>query len=357
MRLATRGLCGAGLLLLAATTVVAQEGLSKPQLTLTMQTTKFSIPGLEGVKLPPEALKALGGFSNGQRALSVSLISPGAPPASPTADLDIPSGLKLGPTLNLEIPKGNGQPGVGGLPPGVNVESFEFSRYWGCSATVKPGQPKVVKGSEISAAARERAIEEAKKAGLKGPETTYAMWPNSKIRNPAQLKIDPAATAPGKYELKTNYTSGVSFELPANISFLEAIESTVDGKDLGRPVQLSWKPVPNALGYFAMAFGSKGQNKQVMWVSSEADGGFDRAFATTGEIEALVKQGIYMPTTKTECTIPAGIFQGCQGVSVQIVAYGPSFTQPDSRPAVKVVTESRSMHTLGGIPGLPGGDN
>ena len=36
-------------------------------------------------------------------------------------------------------------------------------------------------------------------------------------------------------------------------------------------------------------------------------------------------------------------------------AYGPSFTQSDSRPAVKVVTESRSMHTLGLPAGLPDG--
>jgi hypothetical protein len=347
MRLATRGLCGAGLLLLAAATVVAQEGL-KPQLTVTMQTSKIAIPGLD--KLPPEALKALGGLSTGQRTLSVSLISPGAPPASPTADLDIPAGLKLGSTLNLEIPKGNGQPGPGGVPPGSAIESFEFTRYWGCSATVKPGQPKIVKGSEITAASQARAIEEARKAGLKGPETTFAMWPNSKVRRPEQLKIDPAATAPGRYELKTNYTGGVSFDLPANVNFLEAIQATVDGKDLGKPVQLSWKPVPNALGYLAMAFGIKGKNSQVMWVSSEADGGFDHAFNTSGEIEALVKEGVYMPTTKTDCTIPAGIFQGCQGVSVQIVAYGPSFIQSASRPAVRVLTESRSIHTLGGLP-------
>lgn len=352
MRSQIRGAC-AGLALLTAAGVVAQEAITKPQLTVTIQTTKFAIPGLD--KLPPEALKALGGSAGAQRSLMATLVSPGNAPASATADLDIPAGLKLGSTLNLEIPRdAENNPGALGFEGNKQFESWEFHRYWGCSTTVKPGQPKVMKGSQISSEALARAAEAARKAGLKGPETSYAFWPNSKVK-PNQLRIDPAAAAPGKYNLRTNYVGSVAFDVPGNVSFMEPIELNVDGQDLGNSIKLSWKAVPNTVGYYAMAMASKGNNTHVMWISSEVPNGFDQGWGTTAETKALVEKGVYMPASKLECSIPAGIFKGCRGVSVRIVAHGPSFTQMGSRPSVRVLTESSAMTTLGFQ--LPGGDN
>lgn len=352
MRFQVRGAC-AGLVLLAAAGVMAQGAVTRPQLTVTFQTTKFNIPGLE--KLPPEALKALGGAAGAQRSLNANLVSPGVAPATATADLDIPAGLKLGNTLNLEIPRdAKGQPGNFGFEGNKEFENWEFLRYWGCSTTVKPGQPRVAKGSQLSSEALQKAAEAAKKAGLKGPETTYAFWPNSRTK-PEQTRIDPAAAAPGKYNLRTTYVGGVGFEVPGNVSFMEPIQLTLDGQDLEKSVKLSWKAVPNAVGYYAMAMGSRGKTTHIMWISSEVADGFEMGMATTAQTQALVEKGVYMAPSKLECNIPAGIFKGCQGVSVRIVAYGPSFTQGNTTPSVRVLTESSAMTTLGG-PQFPGND-
>src|SRR5688500_17218689 len=122
---------GLALTLLAAAAGLAQNAGDKPRMDVTAEKHKFNIPGLE--KLPPEALKAFGGAA-GRRGLRVSLFSPGEAPANASANLDIPTGLKLGTTLPLEIPK----KGASSNPtdPGQALkqfENFEFHRYWGCS--------------------------------------------------------------------------------------------------------------------------------------------------------------------------------------------------------------------------------
>lgn len=344
MRHGARVLSGLGVVLLAAAAASSQEG-SKPQLSVYAETYKFNIPGLE--KLPPEARAALGSAAQAQRNLRVQFWSPGAPPASPSANLDIPAGLQLGKTLPLEIPKGGDEtdPTSPNFKFPKGYEKFEFHRYWGCSATVKPGQPKVVKGASITAEQAERAAKAAKAAGGKAPSNTYAYWPNNLQKMPP--KLETSAAMPGGYQLKTNYAGGVAFQVPDNVNFLAPVDLTVDGSDLSKAATLSWKPVPNAVGYYAMAMGTKGENIHVMWISSEVPDGFDQGFQTTGEVQALVQKGVYMPPSKTQCTIPAGIFQGCKAVSVQVMAYGPSFTQGNTTPSVRVYTQSTAMATLG----------
>ncbi len=127
MRVGMKVLCGIGLPLLAATVALAQEGPvgSKPQLSLWADTHKFVIPGLEN--LPPEAKAALG--DGAQRSLRVNYWTPGAAPASATANLDIPGGLKLGPTLPLELPK-PGAKDPNNLDPSFfkQYENYEFRR-------------------------------------------------------------------------------------------------------------------------------------------------------------------------------------------------------------------------------------
>lgn len=343
VRFGARVLCGLGAVLLAAAGSAQESG--KPQLSVYAETHQFTIPGLD--KLPPEARAALAKSQMGQRMLRVQLFSQGAAPAAASANLDIPTGLQLGQTLPLEIPKGNDEtnPNSPNFKYPKQFESWEFRRYWGCSATVKPGQPRVVKGATLSAEQLERAAKAAKAAGGKVPVNTYAFWPNSLQKQPPQLV--PTAAMPGGYQLKTNYTGNVAFQVPQNVDFLAPVELTVDGADLTKATNLSWKPVPNAVGYYAMAMGSKGENTHIMWISSEVPDGFDGGYETTGEVKALVEKGVYMPANKTQCTIPAGIFQGCKAVSVSLVAYGPSFTQGNTTPSVRVYTKSTAMTSLG----------
>ncbi len=331
----------AGALALAA----SAQG-EKPTLTLTATTTRTSIPGLanielpKGVELPPEARALLGGA--GQRSLLVRLARPGAPPANPSAELDIPGGLKLGPTLVLDVPRpaggGKGED-VPTLPQGF--EKFEIRQYWGCSAAVRPGQPRVLRGGGLPVGQIPRGPVPGTRGGA-GAEGVSAHWPNGRQKTPP---IAAEAALPGKYQLRTNLTPNLGFEVPSGVTFLPPVELTATS-DLAKPVKLSWKPVAGALGYIAIATGSNGKNTMIMWSSAET-GDAAAAFGSSGDPRDLVQKGILMKPDRVECTIPAGIFAGCQGVSVMFRAIGPSFEQAGSTPAVKVETESMATLVLG----------
>lgn len=364
MPLKLRPLAAGGALLLAAAVACAQSG-DKPELTLSADTMKMTIPGLENIKLPPQAQAALGGsgFGSAQRSLSVTLMKPGAPPESPTASLDIPEVLKLGPKLDLQVNQ-PAKPGVEGDPalPG-GIPDFVLNRYWGCSQTVRPGQPKVTSTKDLAPGIAAGLARSGRGARVNGgrPNWTDAYWPNGK--NPAQNRIQETAALPGKYALHSNFVPGVQFEIPAGVTFLEPVSLTLpQGADaLDRSVEVAWKPVAGALGYVAMATGMKQPKTMIMWTSAESEDGIAAAYGADGDPKAQVAKGILLPPDRTKCYIPEAIFKGCQGVSVQLIAIGPSFTQAGT-PAVKVHTRSTGMSMLGfpggfGGAGKPGDDN
>ena len=356
MRSAPRVLSALALSAVAATLAYAQEAPvgTKPQLGVYADTTQSVIPGLD--KLPAEARAAIAARA-ANRSLSVHLWTPGKVPVAPAATLDIPAGLKLGNTLPLEIPKSTPGNGTGSDASVQNaIAKFEFLRYWGCSATVRPGQPKVIKSGGISGAELSRLARAGEKAGAGADSDPWisAHWPNTLQQTPPT--IQPGAALPGKYALHGNYVKAVNFEVPSNVNFLDPVTVTPGEQNLEKAVTFSWKPVPGAIGYIAMATGMRGKTTMIMWTSSETENGFDQGYAPTSEIKALVEKGIYLPASKTECIIPAGIFKGCQFVSLQVVAYGPSFTQATTVPSVRVQTRSIGTLTLG-LGGGFGGNN
>src|ERR1041384_7444233 len=110
----------------------------------------FKLP--PGVKLPPQALAAIKMFQP-HRQLTVRLWSPGIAPDNATAVLAIPDGLKLGSKLDLKLyrPKpSEGTADEGSGPGGISSE-MTIKRYWGSSATVKPGQPEVIEFKGLTA--------------------------------------------------------------------------------------------------------------------------------------------------------------------------------------------------------------
>ena len=353
MSLNLRTAAASGTLLLAAAVACAQTG-EKPELLLNADTMKMTIPGLENIKLPPQAQAALGGrgFGGAQRTLYVSLSKSGAPPAAPSASLDIPGGLQLGPKLDLQVDL-PAKPGAEGdaAPGNPTIPDFRLERYWGCSETVRPGQPKVVSTKDLApgiAAGLARAGRPGRIGAVLAQNSTHAYWPNGK--NPAQQQIQEGAALPGKYELHSNFVPGVNFEVPAGVTFLEPVSLTLpQGPDvLNKSVEVQWKTVPGALGYVAMATGMKQPKTMVMWTSAEGEEGMTLAFTAEGDPKALVAKGVLLPPDRTKCSIPEGIFKGAQAVSVQLIAIGPSFTQTSSTPAVKVRIRSTGMSMLGG---------
>jgi hypothetical protein len=341
LALASSALALAGALGLSASGQEAPTG-DRPQLGVFADTIKTTIPGLEGVQLPPEAQAALGGFG-AQRALRVHLWTPGpAPQGSPTAALDVPAGLKLGPTLDLEIPRPGKPSGADGAV--ATPEAFEIRRYWGCGEAARAGQPKVVKSGDL----KPEQLRGIRARGFSAGRDAWtdAAWPNSRQKTPAMAPA--GAALPGKYALRSSYVSGVTFDVPAGVSFLEPLAlSGPKEPDPSKAIPLSWKPVPGAVGYVAFAMAQRGKNAMVMWTSAERDTEeWHTDFTFADRAKELTAAGHWLPADRTACTIPAAAFSGCESVSVQVYAFGPSFAQPGSTPAVRVQTRSIGMLIL-----------
>lgn len=361
------GACGS----VAAAAVRAQEKGDRAYLALWATTQSMSIPGLPGLPaglkledLPPEAAAALGALSGLRKELEVRLWSHGAAPAGATATLDVPGGLALGPTLPLEIKRPEARKAEIEklkIPEEYRItDDFEIRQYWGCAATVPPGQPKVWKLSDLPATDRD-AWKRYSAGGLgmlEKPDWTEATWPNAKAqagRNPLLAK---PGSLKGAHRLRTSYLGDAGFQV-TEADFLEPVTFTTPKPgeaDLKRSISVAWKAIPGALGLHLLAVCPKGRKLLIMWSAGKNAEGLSagQQFPQMAEVRSLVEKGVYLPGDATSCNIPAGIFDGADNVMLTMTAYGPgqAFDAPGS-PAIRVQTRSIGMLTLGR--GLPGG--
>jgi hypothetical protein len=315
----------------------------------------FKLP--PGVKLPPQALAALRMFMP-QRLLTVRLWSPGIAPDDATAVLAVPDGLKLGPKLNLQLyrPKPNeGSVEAGQSGPGAVSSDMTIKRYWGSSATVKPGQPDVISIKDISPDAQSQMRASAAKLGkttsyFYKPDWTTGYWPGQKAD-----PIDEAAAMPGKYSLTTSYTGNVELEVPSNVNFLAPIEMSSPKLEkvvnLGDAIVFKWSGIPNALGLYANIFGINQDQKVItLWSSSEAkpDLGVSFDYLQMAEVRDLVKKDIVMAGDRVEVTVPAAIFKDCDVVMFQMIGYGPGAATDAGQPIPRAQTKTTLQIMLGG---------
>ena len=366
------------LVALVLASVVWAEG-NQAYLGIFAETTQMKMIGMP--QIPAEVLKmmppeALANMPNGapKRQLNVRLWSPGLAPDDATATLAIPGGLKLGPKLNLEIyrPKpvvAEGGDEGGGQPGTAAPTQFTIKLYWGSSPTVKAGQPVIITTGTMTAsekaamqaqAARARASARAAAAGgdyFYKPDWTTAYWPTQKQPG----KIDPKATLPGHYDLTTNYTGNVAIDVPHNVDFLDGFEITNPGLDayppLDQPIAFQWKTVANLLGSHMRIFGMVGTNTIIIWSSSEIREGMDIDwdYMQMADVISLVKSTVMMGPDRTDCTVPAGIFQDCDMVNLQWLGYGRGTALESGQPLPRVQTKTSLMMMLGGkkMPKMP----
>lgn len=378
-----------------AASVRAQEN-DRAFMALWATTQNMKLPGLEGLpadlkldQLPPQAAAALGGLLGPQKRLQVLLWSPGAAPANATANLDVPAGLQLGPTLPLEIlrpevrrERAEKERGAGG--PAQQPDDFEFRWYWGCSETVRPDQPKVWKLSDLPALDRETlrryqaAVGGRGGGGLEKPDWTEAVWPNSTGmgggRQPGRIPGLPGrlpglpggipglggGAAPkqpgslkGAHTLRTSYLGSAPFTV-TEADFLEPVVFTSGGgekkPDFKKAMPLAWKPIPTCIGIHLTAFGLRGRRTMVMWNGGDTnEGGLSLGeFPQMVEVRQYVERRLFLTGGTTACTIPAAAFEGCQFAMVQLTAYGPgqAFDVP-GQPSIRVQTRSTGSLTLG----------
>lgn len=282
------------------------------------------------------------------RLLTVRLWSPGLAPANASADLGIPTGLQLGPSLKLSIYRpqagqtSSGGEGASGMPQQMK---FTIKRYWGSSSTVLPGQPEVTSWDSLNPA--QQADMQARMKRAPGnesyfykPDWTTAYWPGAQ----SQGDVPGAAALPGTYNLTTNYTGNVSMDVPAKVDFLAPIEmsSPTGTPSLDQSLPFAWKPVAGVLGYHMLMMGMEGKDTLIIWTSADVreDKQINWDYLPMNEVLDLVASGYMMKGDRTSATVPAGIFKNCQATNLMMVGYGPGAAAAQGQPLPRLQTRT-----------------
>ncbi len=356
-----------------AAAVPAQTGGDKSFFGIFAETRSMRIMGMKPRKMPnlppgiklPAAAKAMMSQAP-TRSLTVRLWAPMIAPDGATAVLHPPSNLQQGDSMNLDLfrPK-PAEPGGGGgtNSPGGSSDSnqdFTIKIYWGSSATVQAGQPKVF---SLGTMTMDQKMEMGRRmrgmnpAGLMGGGPgggvggnyfykdgwTTGYWPTES--QPGDIPDE--ATLPGTYTLNTSFAGNVSIDAPSNVDFLAPIELT--SPDLGtkpnmaEAISYQWNAIPNALGEFATMMGMEGKNTLILWSSSEVyveQLMADMGYLQMAEVNNMVNQKVFMPGSSTSATVPAGIFQNCDFAMFNMVGYGPGTAKDDGVPVPRIQTKT-----------------
>ncbi len=242
----------------------------------------------------------------------------------------IPSGMQMGSALPLlpvrpetPPPREPGEPDEG-MP---ERPTGRILLYWGCSETVRQGQPRVV---DLATAgprefARVFAGRFAPDRGARiGPG--YSIWPNEKNRasipREASLIGDHAVSGDG-------VPPSLRFAIGQAQDFMPAIQLASSGQPADS-IALQWQPIPTARAYFLHAMGKSGKD-MVLWSSSETpDSGmglFD--YLSNPTIDRWVRERVLLPASETRCAVPKGIFASSAtgedhegGGMLRMIAYG-----------------------------------
>lgn len=291
-------------------------------------------------------------------------------PSLATATHTVPSGFGLSPALKLQVvPKAP-------PPPPDDDPEFEFERpkgkiylYWGCGATVRAGQPRVI---DLARATPQELGQffETRRATQRGAHLASGrpVWPSKDDKRlvPASASLAGAHTFTAQ-----GVPDPFTFTVPPAQDFMPAI--ALQQAKQGGGFALSWNAVSNARAYFLAAMGAReggGDAEIVLWTSSAVpETGFGLIdYQTNGAVDRWLKEKVLLAPTVTTCAVPAGIF-GDQGAGMlRMIAYGnelhlanPPRPADPSKPwapdwAVKIRVKSVTNAMLGlDMPGTASG--
>jgi hypothetical protein len=196
--------------------------------------------------------------------------------------------------------------------------------YWGCSATVRAGQPMVIEFANMDAAnVKVPPSHVGTIARPPGParDRVYGTWPYE--RNSIAVPRDSSLV--GDHFVHGNYPPDIKFAIGAAHDFMAPVTySSVTG-GIADAINFQWDSVPTATGYFAMAVGGVEKNTEVIiWTSSEvADMGAGLTdYLPPAQVQRLIQEKVVMSPQTNRCTVPQGIFKAAQGAALTMHAYG-----------------------------------
>ena len=279
------------------------------------------------------------------------------------ASQSIPPGMRMGESLPLIPPRAQPTQSEPGEVPQEYQQQQPKGRillYWGCSATVPAGQPRVIdlaraKPLDFAQAFAGRAVPD------RGPRVgpAYALYPNE--RNRVSLSRDSSVV--GEHQVRGD---GVPASMKFTLGAAQDLMPAIDLRTTGKPpdsMGTSWQPVRQARAYYLHALSQIGDDL-VMWSSAETPdtgmGLFD--YLSPATIDRLLKERVLLPPETTQCAIPQGIFAGGGRDAtpmLRMMAYGgESYIVHPPRPtdpkaawepewSVRVRVKSHTMAMLG----------
>jgi hypothetical protein len=196
--------------------------------------------------------------------------------------------------------------------------------YWGCGDSVRPGQPRVLDFSKLSATDAQKffisrgATQRGAHAAVGRPH-----WPN---RDDARM-VPPDASLVGEHGFTgQGVPEGFRFNIPAAQDLMPSLE--LRQRDSGGATVLDWKALPTARAYFIAASGAKAGSgsgdavEVVFWTSSEEPetGAGLVDYQPNSAVDRWLKERVLLPPTATTCTVPKGILG--EGAFLRMIAYG-----------------------------------
>ena len=196
--------------------------------------------------------------------------------------------------------------------------------YWGCSETVRPGQPRVMDFAKTGVEdygkfMMGRAVRDT---GAKA-EPGHAIWPNEKHRQ----SVPKDASLTGQHALSgEGLPASLRFAISSQQDFMSKLDLNTQGGGAGATA-VNWQELPTARAYFLNAMSgsdSGGENEMVIWSSSDVPepGWGLMDYASNANVDKWLKEKVLMPAKQTQCAIPAGIFAKAQGAMLRGIAYG-----------------------------------
>jgi len=316
------------LLLCFSCPAVAAE--KKPPITqywISVTTENMSIPGMSSEDMSGIEGMMMGRMSGmgPRKSLMLQLNSPKTVPPQPEASHDIPPAQKMGSTLPLIIPERDKPGRSDDEQANYEKPKMRMLMYWGCSDTVRPGQPKVLDTEKMSMIDFGKAMAGRSVSRQYSPSSragwVYADWPNRKDRK----EVPKGSSLQGEHFIHGNYTPDIKFAVGENHDFMAPVEFTNVKGGLADSITFQWKQIPSALGYFAMTMGhNEKTGEMIIWSSSEPqDPGYGLMnYLPPADVNRFIKEKAVMRPEVTSCSIPRGIFKEAEGASVQFIAYG-----------------------------------
>ena len=284
----------------------------------------------------------------------------------------VPAGTQLAPTLKLQTPerpkplptKGDDEPEDWNYDP----PKGKFLLYWGCSETVRPGQPKVL-SLETATLGELGKFMQSRRATQRGTHAAAGrpVWPSK-----ADSRALPAgASLAGQHAFSGQ---GVPDSFKFTIAPAQDLmpEIKLRQTDNGGSILLEWDAIPNARAYFLGSMGAReGEDAtMVLWTSSELpDSGFGLFdYQTNTAVDKWLKEKVLLPPATTRCAIPKEVAgQGmlraiAYGTEVNM-AYPPRPTdptvawEPEWNVKIRVKSMTTSMFGMADMAGMDGAED